>query len=127
LTRHNPLDQAAESEDNLKWAGLLKSCAAFEAYCKTYTAELQPLRVAEFLLLNPSFPRRDSRLGCPVERSSKVFAAKGNPRLGSAGPDSRGGCPYAISTARCKWRFPGECLESLDFCCWARNARITLF
>ena len=35
---------------------MLKSCAAFEAYCKKYTAELRPLRVAEFLLLNPEFP-----------------------------------------------------------------------
>lgn len=53
---HNSLDQAVESEEYLEWVGLLKSCAAFEAYCKTYTAELRPLRVAEFLLLNPSFP-----------------------------------------------------------------------
>ena len=52
----NSLDQAVESEEYLEWVGLLKSCAAFEAYCKTYTAELRPLRVAEFLLLNPSFP-----------------------------------------------------------------------
>jgi uncharacterized alpha-E superfamily protein len=49
-------DQAVESEEYLEWVGLLKSCAAFEAYCKTYTAEIRPLRVAEFLLLNPSFP-----------------------------------------------------------------------
>jgi uncharacterized alpha-E superfamily protein len=53
---HNSLDQAVESEEYLEWVGLLKSCAAFEAYCKTYTAELRPLRVAEFLLLNPRFP-----------------------------------------------------------------------
>jgi uncharacterized alpha-E superfamily protein len=52
----NPEDHAAESEEYLEWVGLLKSCAAFEAYCKTYTAELRPLRVAEFLLLNPEFP-----------------------------------------------------------------------
>src|SRR5271166_1162479 len=52
---HSP-DQAVESEEYLEWVGLLKSCAAFEAYCKTYTAELRPLRVAEFLLLNPTFP-----------------------------------------------------------------------
>ena len=52
----NPQDQAAESGEYLEWVGLLKSCAAFEAYCKTYTAELRPLRVAEFLLLNPEFP-----------------------------------------------------------------------
>ena len=52
----HPLDQAVESEEYLEWVGLLKSCAAFEAYCKTYTAELRPLRVAEFLLLNQEFP-----------------------------------------------------------------------
>jgi len=51
-----PPDQAVESEEYLEWVGLLKSCAAFEAYCKAYTAEMRPLRVAEFLLLNPEFP-----------------------------------------------------------------------
>jgi uncharacterized alpha-E superfamily protein len=51
-----PANQAVESEEYLEWVGLLKSCAAFEAYCKTYTAEMRPLRVAEFLLLNPEFP-----------------------------------------------------------------------
>lgn len=50
------LDQTVESEEYLEWVGLLKSCAAFEAYCKRYTADLRPLRVAEFLLLNPQFP-----------------------------------------------------------------------
>lgn len=50
------LDQTVESEEYLEWVGLLKSCAAFEAYCKKHTAELRPLRVAEFLLLNPEFP-----------------------------------------------------------------------
>jgi uncharacterized alpha-E superfamily protein len=49
-------DQAVESEEYLEWVGLLKSCAAFEAYCKKHTADLRPLRVAEFLLLNPEFP-----------------------------------------------------------------------
>jgi len=52
----HPPDQPIETEEYLEWVGLLKSCAAFEAYCKTYTAELRPLRVAEFLLLNPEFP-----------------------------------------------------------------------
>jgi uncharacterized alpha-E superfamily protein len=51
-----PLDQPVESEEYLEWVGLLKCCSAFEAYCKKYTAELRPLRVAEFLLLNPDFP-----------------------------------------------------------------------
>jgi uncharacterized alpha-E superfamily protein len=50
------LDQAVENEEYLEWVGLLKSCTAFLPYCKTYTAELRPLRVAEFLLLNSEFP-----------------------------------------------------------------------
>jgi uncharacterized alpha-E superfamily protein len=43
--------------DYLEMVGLLKSCTAFEAYCKVYTADLSPERIAEFLLLNPDFPR----------------------------------------------------------------------
>jgi uncharacterized alpha-E superfamily protein len=52
----NPSDLAVEGADYLEWVGLLKCCAAFEAYCKAYSAEMRPLRVAEFLLLNPEFP-----------------------------------------------------------------------
>jgi uncharacterized alpha-E superfamily protein len=40
----------------LEWIGLLRACTAFEAYCKAYTADLQPERVAEFLVLHPTFP-----------------------------------------------------------------------
>lgn len=36
--------------------GLLKSCTAFEAYTKVYTAELHLRHVGEFLLLNTEFP-----------------------------------------------------------------------
>lgn len=45
-----------EAADDLDWVGLLTSCAAFEAYCKACTADLQPGRVAEFILLQPEFP-----------------------------------------------------------------------
>lgn len=47
---------ASAGADDLDWVGLLASCSAFEAYCKAYTADLTPQRVAEFLLLNPEFP-----------------------------------------------------------------------
>jgi uncharacterized alpha-E superfamily protein len=47
---------AQQGADDLDWVGLLTSCNAFEAYCKVYTADLKPERVAEFLLLNPEFP-----------------------------------------------------------------------
>jgi uncharacterized alpha-E superfamily protein len=40
----------------LEWIGLLRSCTAFEAYCKAYTADVKPERIAEFLVLHPSFP-----------------------------------------------------------------------
>jgi len=47
---------SSKEADDLDWVGLLASCTAFEAYCKVYTADLKPERVAEFLLLNPDFP-----------------------------------------------------------------------
>ncbi len=40
----------------MEWVSLLKSCTAFEAYCKVYTADLRPDRIAEFLILNSEFP-----------------------------------------------------------------------
>jgi uncharacterized alpha-E superfamily protein len=43
-------------EEHSEWIGLLKSLTAFEAYCKVYTADLKPARVAEFLLLSGEFP-----------------------------------------------------------------------
>jgi uncharacterized alpha-E superfamily protein len=46
----------SEGADDLDWVGLLSSCAAFEAYCKVYTADLKPALIAEFLLLNAEFP-----------------------------------------------------------------------
>jgi uncharacterized alpha-E superfamily protein len=77
------LDLPVESEEYLEWVGLLKSCAAFEAYCKKYTAELRPLRVAEFLLLNPEFPHS-------VRFSvDKVHGAEGGTAGASGGPDVR--------------------------------------
>jgi uncharacterized alpha-E superfamily protein len=43
-------------EDYLDWITLLRSCTAFEAYCKIYTADLKFNHIAEFLLLNEQFP-----------------------------------------------------------------------
>jgi uncharacterized alpha-E superfamily protein len=45
-----------EENEYLEWIGLLRSCTAFEAYCKVYTADITPDRILEFLLLNPEFP-----------------------------------------------------------------------
>ncbi len=48
-----PPNHAVEGAEYLEWVGLLKCCAAFEAYCKVYSAELAPdssggISVAEF-------------------------------------------------------------------------------
>lgn len=45
-----------DAYDYFEWVGLLKSFTAFEAYCKVYTADVQPERLVEFLLLNAEFP-----------------------------------------------------------------------
>lgn len=49
-------DDLIDSAVHVEWAGLLRCCTAFEAYCKVYTADLRPGRVADFLLLNADFP-----------------------------------------------------------------------
>ena len=44
--------------DYLEWISLLRSCSAFEAYCKVYTAaSIHSHRIAELLLLNAETPR----------------------------------------------------------------------
>ena len=63
---------AAGKADDLDWIGLLASCAAFESYCKVYTADLKPDSMAEFLLLNPEFPYS---IRYSVERMSAAIAA----------------------------------------------------
>lgn len=51
-----PGSETVNPSEHMEWIGLLRSTTAFEAYCKVYTAELRPERVAEFLLLNAEFP-----------------------------------------------------------------------
>jgi uncharacterized alpha-E superfamily protein len=41
---------------DLEWTALLKCCTAFEAYCKVYTADIDPNCIAEFLVLDQHFP-----------------------------------------------------------------------
>lgn len=76
---------SAEVADYLEWVGLLKSCTAFEAYCKVYTASLRPDRIAEFLLLDRNCPR-SLRFAADCVQS----ALKALPRTSSStyrGPD----------------------------------------
>ena len=72
----------AKEADTLDWVGLLASCAAFESYCKVYTAELRPDSMAEFLLLNPEFPYS---VRYAVERMGAAIAAISQTSLTKAG------------------------------------------
>src|SRR5262249_29597513 len=42
---------------NLQWAGVLRSCHAYEAYQKLHVGRVEPERIVDFLLLHPSFSR----------------------------------------------------------------------
>ncbi|MDQ3255531.1 MAG: alpha-E domain-containing protein [Acidobacteriota bacterium] len=48
---------SSEPLDYVELVGVLKSCTAFEAYCQTYTADVRPNTIAEFLLLSAECPR----------------------------------------------------------------------
>jgi len=43
-------------DEQLTWTALLRTCTAFEAYSKIYTAELKGTNILEFLLLDTEFP-----------------------------------------------------------------------
>jgi len=67
--------KGAEPEP-LEWIGLLRSCTAFEAYCKAYTADLRPDRIAEFLVLNASFPHTIRFSADALETAMKQIGAE---------------------------------------------------
>ncbi|GGG93584.1 alpha-E domain-containing protein [Silvibacterium dinghuense] len=49
-------DDTLAAYEYLEWIGLLRTCTAFEAYCKVYTADLTYEQIIEFLLLDSEFP-----------------------------------------------------------------------
>ena len=59
----------------MEWVALLRSCCAFEAYCRHYTADLRSIRIAEFLILNPDFPRSIRFGASRIQASLKAIAA----------------------------------------------------
>lgn len=56
------------------WVGLLKCCTAFEAYCKVYTADVQPQTVAEYLLLDGDFPHSIRFAADRIQRGLQAIA-----------------------------------------------------
>jgi uncharacterized alpha-E superfamily protein len=80
-----PAGQPIDSGEHMEWIGLLRSCTAFEAYCKVYTADLRPERVAEFLLLNSEFPHSvrfaADRMQHSLECINEAAASRRSPRV----------------------------------------------
>jgi len=66
--------------EHLEWLGLLRSCTAFEAYCKAYTADLKPERVAEFLVLHPGFPHSIRFSAAALEGAVKEIGGEARSR-----------------------------------------------
>jgi uncharacterized alpha-E superfamily protein len=71
------VDQTPQASEYLEWTGLLRSCTAFEAYCKVYTADLSPDRILEFLLLNPEFPHSVRYSIDCLQRALEAIAGEG--------------------------------------------------
>ena len=99
-------EQAGAERVYLEWIGLLRSCTAFEAYCKAYTADVKPERIAEFLVLHPNFPHSIRFSAESLEQPSPKSGARpeaGGLRASSA---SRDGCAPRWVSARStrSWR-----------------------
>jgi uncharacterized alpha-E superfamily protein len=64
-----PLDPMASADQYLEWVGLLKSCAALEAYWRVHTANIVAHKGTAFLLLDADFPH-SVRFGIDTVRAS---------------------------------------------------------
>ena len=92
-------DQTPEAAEYLEWVGLLRSCTAFEAYCKVYTADISPDRIIEFLLLNPEFPHSVRYSIDRLQRALEAIHGEGGKRPGRA-VDPAGGPVAGVAQLR---------------------------
>jgi uncharacterized alpha-E superfamily protein len=72
--RAGPVERIEREGEYVERVGLLRACAAFEAYCRHYTADIRPERLAEFLLLNAEFPRSVRFAADRVDDSLRAIA-----------------------------------------------------
>ena len=84
---HLPEGVRASAAETHAWTVLLRSLSAYEAYRKTYRTAVEPRRVAEFLLLDPDFPRSARYSAQHIERcvqsvTSSLIAAPGRNAAG---------------------------------------------
>lgn len=108
------LEQAGVSRDYLDLVGLLKSRTAFEAYCQVYTADLQPDRIAGFLLLSAKFPHSVRFAADRVQVALQTIAELTNTR--KSGPIDRlaGRMRATLDYAQIDEIMAGDLLQFLD-------------
>jgi uncharacterized alpha-E superfamily protein len=71
--RGDPTD-AVKTGQYVEWVGLLRACAALEAYTRAHTADIRPERLVEFLLLNADCPRSVRFAADRIEDSLRTIA-----------------------------------------------------
>ncbi len=68
------LDAPIDPGDFVEWLSLLRCCASFEAYTRSFTAAIRPLHVLQFLILNGEFPRSLRFAADRIEDSHRALA-----------------------------------------------------
>ena len=80
IQTYNPADQPGfEGLRSLQWMAILRSCSAFHAFQQTYriSVEIDPKRIAEFILFSHDFPR--SAAFCVEEVNRSLHRISGSP------------------------------------------------
>jgi uncharacterized alpha-E superfamily protein len=72
-----PAAAPATPANQIEWVGLLRCCSALEPYTRVYTADIRPVQIAEFLLLDSEFPRSIRFAAQCVESSLRTIALHG--------------------------------------------------
>jgi uncharacterized alpha-E superfamily protein len=76
------LDRLSMSE-YFDWMSFLKCVTAFEAYCKVYSADLQPDRIVNFVLFDASFPHSlRFCIECVVDDLDRIATLTNTPKGG---------------------------------------------
>lgn len=68
-------EQVGGNIDTVQWQAVLKSCSAFEAYCKLHPGQVTPWTVVGFVILHDSFPR--SIRHCAVQLDTALHQISG--------------------------------------------------
>ena len=80
-----PLLKSAEKQletpiRNIQWMSVLRSCCSIEAYRRNYIGDMDPVRVAAFLLLEGDFPRSVRFAVIQAHAAIAAIRAEVNPR-----------------------------------------------